>query len=69
MEAWFLDACDGFVMYGTHVPGCYEDIVRLLVPELQRRGLFRKKYPGTTLRQTLGLARPEPREWRNRKRI
>jgi FMN-dependent oxidoreductase (nitrilotriacetate monooxygenase family) len=69
MEAWFSDACDGFVMYSTHLPGSFEDITRLLVPELQRRGLFRKEYPGTTLRETLGLARPQPREWRKRTRI
>lgn len=66
LEAWFSDSCDGFVMYGTHVPGCYEDMARLVVPELQRRGLFRKEYPGTTLRETLGLAKPQPRGWRIR---
>jgi alkanesulfonate monooxygenase len=32
-----------------------------VVPELQRRGLFRREYPGTTLRDTLGLPRPENR--------
>ena len=64
MEAWFKEACDGFVLYGTHLPGGFEEIVRLLVPELQRRGLFRREYPGTTLRDTLGLARPAAREWR-----
>lgn len=64
MEAWFSDACDGFVMYGTYVPGGFEEITRLLVPELQRRNLFRKDYPGKTLRDTLGLTRPAPRDWR-----
>jgi len=34
------------------------------VPELQRRGLFRREYPGTTLRDTLGLPRPATRSWR-----
>jgi alkanesulfonate monooxygenase SsuD/methylene tetrahydromethanopterin reductase-like flavin-dependent oxidoreductase (luciferase family) len=59
MEEWFHGgACDGFVIAATHVPGAYEDVVRLVVPELQRRGLFRDRYTGTTLRQHLGLARP-----------
>ena len=56
MQAWFETACDGFVIAATHVPGTYEDIARLVVPELQRRGLFRNRYPGTTLRDTLGLS-------------
>lgn len=55
MESYFKDACDGFVISATEVPGTYEDVARLLVPELQRRGLFRREYPGTTLRDTLGL--------------
>ena len=33
MEEWFNgDACDGFVIAATHVPGAYEDVVRLVVP-------------------------------------
>jgi hypothetical protein len=40
------------------VPGSYEDFVALVVPELQRRGLFQKDYRGTTLRENLGLPRP-----------
>jgi FMN-dependent oxidoreductase (nitrilotriacetate monooxygenase family) len=59
MEEWFDgDACDGFVIAATHVPGAYEDVVRLVVPELQRRGVFRDRYTGSTLRDHLGLARP-----------
>jgi FMN-dependent oxidoreductase (nitrilotriacetate monooxygenase family) len=59
MEEWFTtDACDGFVIAATHVPGAYEDVVRMVVPELQRRGLFRDHYDGTTLRDNLGLQRP-----------
>ena len=59
MEAWFdSGACDGFVIAATHSPGAYEDVVRLVVPELQRRGVFRKEYSGTTLREHLGLERP-----------
>jgi alkanesulfonate monooxygenase SsuD/methylene tetrahydromethanopterin reductase-like flavin-dependent oxidoreductase (luciferase family) len=60
MEEWFHGAaCDGFVIAATHVPGAYEDMVRLVVPELQRRGLFRDRYTGSTLRDHLGIARPE----------
>jgi hypothetical protein len=59
MEEWFDgDACDGFVIAATHVPGAYEDVVRLVVPELQRRGVFRDRYTGSTLRHHLGLERP-----------
>ena len=59
MEEWFdTGACDGFVLAATHSPGAYEDVVRLVVPELQRRGVFRDRYTGTTLRDHLGLARP-----------
>ncbi len=61
MQEWFeTDACDGFVIAATHCPGAYEDVVRLVVPELQRRGVFRDRYLGTTLRENLGLERPAP---------
>ena len=47
MEEWFdTGACDGFVIAATHCPGAYEDVVRLVVPELQRRGVFRDRYTG-----------------------
>ncbi len=60
MEEWFDGgACDGFVIAATHVPGAYEDVVRLVIPELQRRGVFRSAYTGSTLRDHLGIARPE----------
>jgi alkanesulfonate monooxygenase SsuD/methylene tetrahydromethanopterin reductase-like flavin-dependent oxidoreductase (luciferase family) len=59
MESWVeADACDGFVIAATHSPGAYEDVVRLVVPELQRRGRFRERYSGSTLREHLGLPRP-----------
>jgi FMN-dependent oxidoreductase (nitrilotriacetate monooxygenase family) len=59
MEEWFRsDACDGFVVAATHLPGAFEDVVRMVVPELQRRGVFRERYTGDTLRHHLGLARP-----------
>lgn len=59
MHEWFeTGACDGFVMAATHVPGSYEDLTRMVVPELQRRGVFRTEYEGSTLRENLGLDRP-----------
>lgn len=64
LEEWFAGrACDGFVLAATHMPGAYEDFVHLVVPELQRRGLFHREYPGTTLRENLGLPRPARGEW------
>lgn len=59
MEEWFTaPACDGFVISATHMPGAYEDVVRLVVPELQRRSLFQTEYTGRTLRDNLGLPYP-----------
>jgi hypothetical protein len=43
------------------VPGGLDDFVDRVVPELQRRGLFRREYEGRTLRENLGLPRPENR--------
>lgn len=63
MEEWFEGACDGFVVAASHVPGAYEDFARLVVPELQRRGLFHKDYAGDTLRENLGLPRPAVGDW------
>ncbi len=54
LEDWFTDeACDGFILPPTLFPSTIEDIGRMLVPELQRRGLFRTAYSGRTLRETL----------------
>src|SRR3546814_18369426 len=65
MEQWFVEgAGDGFVISATHVPGTYEEFVKFVVPELQRRGLFRKEYTGSTLREHLGLDRPRHGAWR-----
>jgi alkanesulfonate monooxygenase len=62
MEEWlFTNACDGFnVMFPT-VPAGLDDFVNQVVPELQRRGLFRREYEGTTLRENLGVPRPANR--------
>lgn len=65
MEQWFVEkGCDGFVIAATSLPGSYEDISRLVVPELQRRGIFQKDYAGTTLRENLGLGRAEIGDWK-----
>jgi len=62
MEEWLLsDACDGFNIMFPHVPGGLDDFVDRIVPELQRRGLCRREYEGKTLRENLGLPRPENR--------
>jgi alkanesulfonate monooxygenase len=59
MEEWlFTEACDGFNIMFPYVPGGLDDFVNLVVPELQRRGLFRTEYEGRTLRENLGLPRP-----------
>jgi FMN-dependent oxidoreductase (nitrilotriacetate monooxygenase family) len=65
LEQWFTEgACDGFVIAGTHMPGTFEDFVRFVTPELQRRGLFRTEYTGRTLRENLGLPVPQRGSWR-----
>jgi alkanesulfonate monooxygenase len=62
MQSWLeSDACDGFNIMFPTVPAGLDDFVALVIPELQRRGLFRSAYEGTTLRAHLGLPRPENR--------
>ena len=62
MEEWLEGgACDGFNVMFPYLPGGLDDFVDKVVPELQRRGLFRKEYEGKTLRENLGLPRPENR--------
>ena len=64
LEQWFVEeACDGFVIAPTHLPGTFEDFVKYVVPELQRRGLYRTDYTGPTLRDHLGLPYPELGSW------
>lgn len=59
LEAWFVgNAADGFNILPPTLPGGLDDFVDMVVPELQRRGLFRKEYEGRTLRENLGLPRP-----------
>jgi FMN-dependent oxidoreductase (nitrilotriacetate monooxygenase family) len=62
MEEWFESrAADGFILLMPTLPAALEDFVRLVVPELQRRGLFRREYDGVRLREHLGLAEPANR--------
>jgi FMN-dependent oxidoreductase (nitrilotriacetate monooxygenase family) len=62
MEAWLTGgAADGFMLNFPTLPDCLQDFVQKVVPELQRRGIFRQDYTGTTLRDHLGLARPANR--------
>ena len=59
LEQWFRDeAADGFNILPPWLPGGLDDFVDLVIPELQRRGLFRTAYEGRTLRENLGLPRP-----------
>lgn len=61
-EEWFTQrGADGFNIMPPFLPGGLCDFVDLVVPELQRRGLFRKSYEGSMLRDHLGLPRPQPR--------
>ncbi len=60
MQRWLeAGACDGFNMLFPWLPGGLDDFVEKVVPELQRRGIFRRKYEGRTLRDHLGLKRPQ----------
>jgi N-acetyl-S-(2-succino)cysteine monooxygenase len=62
MQRWFTQGgCDGFNVQIAYSPGGMADVCEKLVPELVSRGLFRSEYDGTTLRDHLGLPRPEAR--------
>jgi FMN-dependent oxidoreductase (nitrilotriacetate monooxygenase family) len=64
LERWFVEgAADGFNIMPAYFPGAFEDFVDLVVPELQRRGIYRKAYSGTTLRDHFGLRRPKIGEY------
>lgn len=59
LEHWFsTGAADGFNVLAPTLPHGLKDFAELVIPELQRRGLFRTAYEGRTLREHLGLARP-----------
>jgi len=60
MEEWFQGGgADGFNLLPTWLPGGLEEVVEMVIPEMQRRGLYRTAYEGRTLRENLGLAYPE----------
>ncbi|WP_460904422.1 LLM class flavin-dependent oxidoreductase [Paraburkholderia jirisanensis] len=65
MEQWLVEeGSDGFNVMFPHLPVGLDDFVDKVVPELQRRGIFRREYEGSTLREHLGLPRPENRFFR-----
>jgi len=62
MEQWLVeDGADGFNVMFPFLPAGLDDFVDRVVPELSRRGIFRDRYEGATLRDHLGLPRPENR--------
>mgnify|MGYP000314773537 CR=1 FL=1 len=62
LQEWFEnEAADGFNILPPWLPTGLNDFVDLVIPELQRRGLFRTAYEGRTLRENLGLPFPENR--------
>ena len=66
MEEWLTaEGSDGFTLMFPYLPGGLDDFVERVIPELQRRGLFRREYEGKTLRENLGLPRPTNRFFQN----
>lgn len=62
LEQWFVEqAADGFNIMPPFLPEGLDDFVEGVVPLLQQRGLFRREYSGSTLREHLGLRRPASR--------
>lgn len=62
MQEWLeAGACDGFNLMFPHFPQPLEDFVDLVVPELQKRGIYRTAYEGRTLRENLGIPVPRNR--------
>jgi len=62
MQQWLEEeGSDGFNVMFPYLPGGLDDFVEKVVPELQRRGIFRTDYEGRTLRDNLGLQRPANR--------
>lgn len=54
LQEWFeAGLADGFMIQPAYFPGAFDDFVNLVVPELQRRGLYRREYAGRTLREHL----------------
>jgi FMN-dependent oxidoreductase (nitrilotriacetate monooxygenase family) len=66
MEEWLeTEGSDGFTIMFPYLPGGLDEFVDRVIPELQRRGLFRREYEGKTLRDNLGLPRPTNRFFQN----
>ena len=62
LEEWFrAEACDGFILILPYQLQGLREFTAHIVPELQRRGLFRTQYTGGTLRDHLGIPRPASR--------
>ena len=62
MEEWLVtEGSDGFNVMFPYLPEGLDDFVDKVIPELQRRGIFRRRYEGATLRENLGLSRPSNR--------
>ena len=62
LEEWYRGgAADGFNIMPQVLPAGLNEFVELVIPELQRRGLFRTQYEGRTLRENVGLPRPANR--------
>ena len=60
MEEWLTArGSDGFTIQFPYVPDGIDDFVDRVIPVLQNRGLFRTEYEGKTLRENMGLPRPE----------
>jgi FMN-dependent oxidoreductase (nitrilotriacetate monooxygenase family) len=70
LQEWFeTRAADGFIITPAYFPAAFDAFNALVVPELQRRGLFRAEYQGATLRDHLGLPAPANRFAANRERV
>jgi hypothetical protein len=70
LQQWFeKGGADGFNIMPPVLPQTLNDFVDLVIPELQRRRLFRTAYEGTTLRENLGLPWPTPIRRRHSSRL
>lgn len=60
LQEWFENgAADGFNVMPPYLPGGLDDFVDQVIPELQRRNIYKTEYSGSTLRENLGLQRPK----------
>jgi alkanesulfonate monooxygenase SsuD/methylene tetrahydromethanopterin reductase-like flavin-dependent oxidoreductase (luciferase family) len=66
MQQWLEQrGSDGFTVNFPYLPAGLDDFCEKVIPELQRRGIFRTEYQGATLRENLGLPRPENQFFRS----